>query len=582
MPNTVPAPGALRRVTGRVALALAPLVALAVMAGLTVAAAQNADMRWQFNAYNDPDNKGRMTARLVYGVPETDNVQVVAVCNAAPGTSARFSAITFGVDTGGFKNGSEVKLRFSGGGFDHQLRGMVSGVGNTEEGLAGVTVTVPHDDAIWTGLLAKRQIDYLVPGYRAATLELGRGRGEIRAFLEACKSYAAAAERQTAQAAQAAQTGSGSQSGAGTGAGDGITQKEAFENAKELDTIEAWEAFLNAFPSGFRADLARAYVKRLAGRSPAPPREAEPPRTPRRPPPAPAAVEVAIGPGAAAWRNRRQRVALNGKRRAYTASVTADGMEFVAYCHSSRTLGPSLVTVLREARKGARPRLIEALRDGLAAAPSAPGGMKRIEWTFSSGHRSATASAEPRLLRRELWITSDRRNFSPADPTIEAIMSSNTMTLGIGTFSATFQLRGSRAKMCAVARGCGANVPGCVQRVREPRLPPARPVPPVRETSRCSGGRYFSRARRTCICPRSRPVWDGRRCLKNDPCPGDSVMTASGQCFKENEPPPRRPARPRPNPTNQQIIQNCNLLNIACASGIKAACKKMQTYCDRG
>ena len=73
-----------------------------------------------------------------------------------------------------------------------------------------------------------------------------------------------------------------------------------------------------------------------------------------------------------------------------------------------------------------------------------------------------------------------------------------------------------------------------------------------------------------------------RRGLRNDPCPGDSVMTASGQCVKENEPPPRRPVRPRRNPTNQEIIQNCNLLNIACASGIKAACKKMQTYCDRG
>ena len=40
----------------------------------TLAAAADSVMEWQFYESNDPDNKGRMTARLVYGVPETDNV----------------------------------------------------------------------------------------------------------------------------------------------------------------------------------------------------------------------------------------------------------------------------------------------------------------------------------------------------------------------------------------------------------------------------------------------------------------------------------------------------------------------------
>lgn len=40
--------------------------------------------------------------------------------------------------------------------------------------------------------------------------------------------------------------------------------KEAFEAAKELGTAEAWEAFLKSFPKGFYADLARAYLKKLA------------------------------------------------------------------------------------------------------------------------------------------------------------------------------------------------------------------------------------------------------------------------------------------------------------------------------
>lgn len=48
-------------------------------------------------------------------------------------------------------------------------------------------------------------------------------------------------------------------------------EKEAFTSAKELGTVEAWDAFLTHYPGGFRADLARAYVKQLGGRSVAAP-----------------------------------------------------------------------------------------------------------------------------------------------------------------------------------------------------------------------------------------------------------------------------------------------------------------------
>jgi hypothetical protein len=55
-------------------------------------------------------------------------------------------------------------------------------------------------------------------------------------------------------------------------------EKEAFEAAKELGTVEAWDAFLSNFPSGFHADLARAYVKKLAEQpqAAAPPPQAAP------------------------------------------------------------------------------------------------------------------------------------------------------------------------------------------------------------------------------------------------------------------------------------------------------------------
>jgi hypothetical protein len=45
-------------------------------------------------------------------------------------------------------------------------------------------------------------------------------------------------------------------------------EKEAFEAAKELGTVEAWDAFLSNYPTGFHADLARAYVKKLGEAKP--------------------------------------------------------------------------------------------------------------------------------------------------------------------------------------------------------------------------------------------------------------------------------------------------------------------------
>jgi hypothetical protein len=47
-------------------------------------------------------------------------------------------------------------------------------------------------------------------------------------------------------------------------------EKEAFESAKELGTAEAWNAFLSNYPTGFHADLARAYLKKLGEQSETP------------------------------------------------------------------------------------------------------------------------------------------------------------------------------------------------------------------------------------------------------------------------------------------------------------------------
>ncbi len=89
--------------------------------------------------------------------------------------------------------------------------------------------------------------------------------------------------------------------------------KEAFDAAKELGTVKAWTAFIDRYPEGFYADLARAYLDKLNGapavandapnaapkvppaaaNAPAPPKPASP--APQPAANAPASTHVAAG-----------------------------------------------------------------------------------------------------------------------------------------------------------------------------------------------------------------------------------------------------------------------------------------------
>jgi hypothetical protein len=61
----------------------------------------------------------------------------------------------------------------------------------------------------------------------------------------------------------------GSTAPASDGAGS-TREEKAFEAAKELGTADAWNAFLANYPTGFHADLARAYLKKVGEQSEAP------------------------------------------------------------------------------------------------------------------------------------------------------------------------------------------------------------------------------------------------------------------------------------------------------------------------
>jgi hypothetical protein len=214
------------------------------------AAAVDDAMEWQFYEETDPD-KGQKTARLIYAVPETDNVQVYGDCEAGQDKGSSF---VFGADIGNLEKNKEVELRFSGGGFDHMLKGKTHHP-ESEQDLSGVAVDIANDDPLWSAMDEKESLDYLVPGYKADSIDLTRGRDKVKQFVQTCRTYAAAPAGQQASAQRSENADS--------------AEKEAFESAKELGTIEAWEAFLASYSSGFRADLARAYIKKLGVSTPA-------------------------------------------------------------------------------------------------------------------------------------------------------------------------------------------------------------------------------------------------------------------------------------------------------------------------
>ena len=89
-----------------------------------------------------------------------------------------------------------------------------------------------------------------------------------------------------------------------TGGMNNVSAKQAFDDAKELGTVGAWNAFLANYPEGFYADLARAYLAKLQGVEAVPPApvnpeaEAPAPEEPAKPETAPApAAEAGEGAG---------------------------------------------------------------------------------------------------------------------------------------------------------------------------------------------------------------------------------------------------------------------------------------------
>ena len=408
----------------------------------------------------------------------------------------------------------------------------------------------------------------------------------------------------------------------------GIDEKEAFEAAKELGTIEAWEAFLNNFSKGFRADLARAYVRRLGSETksepaaaprpvapapaPAAPQQAIAPPPP--PPPSPRLSPVDMGRGNTPWRIGTYELD-EGRVRTTAAIVDARGVRLTAYCSAQRTV-PIIISDLHN---GIYPDFDQRVEQGLEAAGGGSSNTASIPLVFQNGQQ-VFVNATLQGLTGELVLGDSVDGFNAGSPILEQIMSGNGMTVSMPPFGATFQLTSSRNAMCSLLRSCGAAnfQRGCAAPA------PAVQRPPVRNAN-CNAGQVFSRKQGRCVCPRNEPFFYGGRCRASRDCPGDSSLNSRGQCVKDNEP-PRRPQQvdtcpgdssrnaqgicvkdnepPRNtfvpdcpggmarnaqgqcvrsfNPQNEAIKLQCNLQTLACAAGNKSSCQKAASLCDRG
>lgn len=241
----------------------------------------------------------------------------------------------------------------------------------------------------------------------------------------------------------------------------GISEKEAFEAAKELGTIEAWEAFLENFPEGFRADLARAYVRRLAGQpapAPAPgpaPAEAQP--APAATPPALDTVD--LGPGNVPW-SRGSHDMDEGNSKAPAAIVQGKGVRLTAYCTSQRLVP---VMVSGEPR-GVYPDFDERVRQGLSAAGGGPDGHNEatVAMRFVGG-QEYNVRAQLHGLTGDVMLGESADGFAAYSHMLETLMAGKTVTVSAPPFSATFQLTGSRDAICGMLKQCGlaASQPGC-------------------------------------------------------------------------------------------------------------------------
>lgn len=374
-------------------------------------------------------------------------------------------------------------------------------------------------------------------------------------------------------------------------------QKYAFESAKELGTVEAWDAFLSNYPDGFYADLARAYVKKLAE---SPTQDAPQPPQSQQPPVSTYAETVHYGPGSSDWQNTTRSFVANSSRPAYAAIVDAGGVEMTAFCHTDRA-GPHVVAGLRAT--GADPGILGRLRQGLASAPAVTQDLASVAMTFSDGTSVGGVAATTPPQDSQVTLYVNRKLLEPDGDVIERLMAGQSVTVTAPPFAATFQLDGSRSALCKMVNACGAKVDGCEDdspprscgrgKYRDDRGRCVAEQDGQDGNINCGRGRTWVGAQGKCVCVNDNAYWNGSRCVTRKRQPqtactgGRTIDPQTGRCDCNGDSAWNGRACVVPNGqdnaqnnNNAQMKQAvCATLQIACSLGQKDACAKFNSGC---
>ncbi|MCP5084154.1 MAG: SH3 domain-containing protein [Alphaproteobacteria bacterium] len=424
-------------------------------------------MKWAYAKFKDDNNKGRTASTLTFGVPETDNVLLQGYC--AEGFKGNVSVLRLGSETGDLADSTEVKVVFSADNKSHPFDGTVISP-SSEESITGARITVKNDDSLWETLQEVSDVDYQVNQFKSVSVSLADANEAVGSFLADCASYAGKFDEEPSAATVAEDPPATPKP---------LNDKEAFDSAKELDTLEAWQAYLRNFPEGFRSDLARAYVKRLKGGDTA---EAEPTEE-----------TVNLGPGRASWRPFKYKQD-EGNASSPAAAVEANGLEFLAYCGANKRVS----TILREKKQGVYPDFSGRVERGLKAI-EANGSSVPLSFDTGSNH---SVPATVFGLTGEVAIGDTAKGFSGKGRFVRDLMSANQFTVSAPPFAASFQLKGSRRALCSMLKSCDVKSADCA-RYEAPKTvnikPRVREQPPRRE-------------RRRSRCPR-RYVWLEGECV---------------------------------------------------------------------
>lgn len=445
-------------------------------------AQDTAQMKWSYRQFKDDNNKGKTASTLTFSVPETDNVLFQGYC--AAGFRDNVSVLRLSSETGDLEDARDVKILFSGNNKTHRFDGTVVKAADGEA-ISGARITVKNDDPLWESLQELSDIEYRVNVFEAVSVSLSGANEPIASFLADCTSYAGSFDEEPSETVAAADPPAVEKA---------LSPKEAFESAKELDTLEAWEAYLKSYPDGFRSDLARAYVKRLKGESTATAAattDAEPDEDQSR---QIVVVEdtVNLGPGTASWRAFKYKPADGGT--APAAGVEANGLELVTYCSADKRIS----TILREKKQGVYPDFAGRIERGLKTIEE---NGSSLPLSFDNGG-SHSVPATQVASTGEVAVGSSSKGFTPGSKYVRDLMSANQVTLSAPPFAASFQLKGSRRALCSMLKSCGVKAPECA---RYERPQTVNVDPGVQRRAR-------PERRRRARCPR-RYVWLEGECV---------------------------------------------------------------------